>query len=184
MRQNLLGSLGYVVGRACGESLAHAALTRIRPAPWYFTPGFLLGLLFRRGLDALQCVPRGSQVSCEKAPELHGFGIKPAADLSADKNKPAAPRVLELSRALGSFDAACARLQRARCDDHALSCRTPAALLAHLLTDSTLVANAAARAPPICPLADTACDSSNEPVRSVPVQGSCGQRRRRVDAAP
>ena len=82
MRQNLLGSLGYVVGRACGESLAHAALTRIRPAPWYFTPGFFLGLLFRRGLDALQCVPRGSQVSCEKAPELHGFGIKPAADLA------------------------------------------------------------------------------------------------------
>ena len=48
-------------------------------------------------------------MSSEEAQELHGFGTKPAADLEADNNKPAAPRAVELRVCLMSLASGCGR---------------------------------------------------------------------------
>ena len=130
----------------CRESLTHAALTCSGATPRYFTPGFgplalawgwlllgvLLGLLFRRAAAALVALAGGHAPQC--APCSWEALLRELAARTEDPNRHEVLQYL-----LQGGEAAVRDLSQA-------TNRTPTALMAHLLTDST-VADAAALRP-------------------------------------
>ena len=129
----------------CRESLAHAALTCSGATPRYFTPGFgplalawgwlllgvLLGLLFRRAAAALVALAGGHAPQC--APCSWEALLRELAARTEDPNRHEVLQYL-----LQGGEAAVRDLSQA-------TNRTPTALMAHLLTDSTVVDAAALR---------------------------------------
>ena len=134
----------------CRESLTHAALTCSGATPRYFTPGFgplalawgwlllgvLLGLLFRRAAAALVALAGGHAPQC--APCSWEALLRELAARTEDPNRHEVLQYL-----LQGGEAAVRDLSQA-------TNRTPTALMAHLLTDST-VADAAALRPANAP---------------------------------